>query len=113
LESHARGPLAAAVRHYDPRDVILRLLRKAPPQEVGLVNTLRYIDLKHTLAGDVLVKVDRASMAVALEVRPVFLHRDMLQLAGAIPAARLAGPAPAKEAPKGAGGGGPAAGETR
>jgi asparagine synthase (glutamine-hydrolysing) len=100
LEAHARGPLADAVRHYEPRDVILRLMQKVPPQEVGLVNTLRYIDLKHTLAGDVLVKVDRACMAVALEVRPVFLHRDMLELAGAIPGTQLAGPDQAKEALK-------------
>jgi asparagine synthase (glutamine-hydrolysing) len=100
LEAHARGPLAAAMRHYDPRDVILRLLNRAPPREVGLINTLRYIDFKHTLAGGVLVKVDRACMAVALEVRPVFLHRDMLQLAGAIPGAQLAGPSQTKEALK-------------
>ena len=85
VEAHARGPLAAAARHYDPREVITRLMQKAPPEQVGLVNTVRYIDFKHTLAGDVLVKVDRACMAVALEVRPVYLHRDMLQLAGAIP----------------------------
>jgi asparagine synthase (glutamine-hydrolysing) len=100
LRSRVRGSLAAALRHYDPREVILQLMAKAPPQEVGLVNTLRYIDFKHTLPGDVLVKVDRASMAVALEVRPVFLHRDMLQLAGAIPSARLAGPEQAKQALK-------------
>jgi asparagine synthase (glutamine-hydrolysing) len=37
-----------------------------------------------------LVKVDRASMAVGLEVRPVFLHRDMLALAGRIPPRLLA-----------------------
>jgi asparagine synthase (glutamine-hydrolysing) len=97
LQGHARGELADALRHYDPRDVVLGLMAKAPPQDVGLVNTLRYIDFKHTLAGDVLVKVDRACMAVALEVRPVFLHRDMLQLAAAIPGARLAGPEQAKE----------------
>ena len=69
LKAHVRGPLAAAMRHYDPRDVILGLLDRAPPREVGLINTLRYIDFKHTLAGGVLVKVDRACMAVALEVR--------------------------------------------
>jgi asparagine synthase (glutamine-hydrolysing) len=100
LRRRARGPLADALKHYDPRDVVLQLMAKAPPREVGLINTLRYIDFKHTLAGDVLVKVDRACMAVALEVRPVFLHRDMLQLAGAIPSARLAGPQQAKEALK-------------
>lgn len=97
LEAHARGPLAAAVRHYHPCEVITRLMHKAPPDQVGPVNTLRYIDFKHTLAGDILVKVDRACMAVALEVRPVYLHRDMLRLAGAIPGAQLAGPRHAKE----------------
>ena len=100
LKTHARGPLAAAVRQYDPREVITRLMRQAPPEEVGLVNTLRYIDFKHTLAGDVLVKVDRACMSVALEVRPVYLHRDMLHLAGAIPSAQLVGPKHTKEALK-------------
>ncbi len=97
LEAHARGPLAGALRQYDPREVITRLMQKAPPEQVGLVNTLRYIDFKHTLAGDVLVKVDRACMSVALEVRPVYLHRDMLHLAGAIPGAQLAGPKHTKE----------------
>src|SRR5262249_24705005 len=37
---HARGPLAAAARHYDPREVIGRLVREAPPERVGLLNTL-------------------------------------------------------------------------
>jgi asparagine synthase (glutamine-hydrolysing) len=97
LETHARGPLALAVRHYNPRDVITGLMQKAPPEEVGMVNTLRYIDLKHTLAGDILVKVDRACMAVALEVRPVYLHRDMLELAGAIPSAQLVDATHSKE----------------
>jgi asparagine synthase (glutamine-hydrolysing) len=100
VEAHARGPLAAAARHYDPREVLTRLMQKAPPEQVGLVNTVRYIDFKHTLAGDVLVKVDRACMAVALEVRPVYLHRDMLQLAGAIPSEQLVGRKHTKEALK-------------
>jgi asparagine synthase (glutamine-hydrolysing) len=100
LEAHTRGPLAAAVRQYHPCEVITRLMRQAPPEQVGLVNSLRYLDLKHTLAGDVLVKVDRACMSVALEVRPVYLHRDMLQLAGAIPGDQLAGRKHTKEALK-------------
>jgi asparagine synthase (glutamine-hydrolysing) len=113
LEAHARGPLAAELQHYDPREVISRLMRRAPPEQVGLVNTLRYIDFKHTLPGDILVKVDRACMAVALEVRPVYLHRDMLQLAGAIPGAQLAGPAHTKETLKVAVGGWLPAGNIR
>ena len=100
LAKHARGPLATALRHYDPADVIRCLIRRAPPERVGIVNTLRYIDLTHTLAGDILVKVDRAAMAVALEVRPVYLHRNMLDLAAAIPSALLAGRATTKEALK-------------
>jgi asparagine synthase (glutamine-hydrolysing) len=113
LALHARGPLAAELQHYDPREVISRLLQRAPPERVGLVNTLRYIDFKHTLPGDILVKVDRACMAVALEVRPVYLHRDMLRLAGAIPGAQLAGPAHTKETLKVAVGGWLPAGNIR
>jgi asparagine synthase (glutamine-hydrolysing) len=90
LRAAARGPLAEALRHYTPRDTIAALLRQAPPEKVGAVNAMRYLDLKLTLAGDILVKVDRASMAVALEVRPVYLHRDMLALASRIPAPLLA-----------------------
>jgi len=90
LRHLARGPLAAALKHYSPMDAILPLVGKAPPREVSLINTMRYIDLKFTLPGDILVKVDRASMAVSLEVRPVFLHRDLLTLAGRIPPALLA-----------------------
>ena len=105
LKAHTRGPLAAAVRHYDPRETLECLIRQAPPERVGLVNTLRYIDLKHTLPGDILVKVDRACMSVALEVRPVYLHRDMLDLAAAIPSALLAGRTHTKEALKVAVGG--------
>ena len=50
---------------------------------------MRYLDLKLTLAGGILVKVDRASMAVSLEVRPVFLHRTVLDLAASVPPALL------------------------
>jgi asparagine synthase (glutamine-hydrolysing) len=85
LREAARGPLAEALKHYSPMDAVLPLLHKARPEEVGLVNSMRYLDLKLTLAGDILVKVDRASMAVSLEVRPVYLHRDLVALARRIP----------------------------
>jgi asparagine synthase (glutamine-hydrolysing) len=86
----ARGPLAEALTHYTPMDAIAPLIATAPPGRVGLINTMRYLDLKLTLAGDMLVKVDRASMAVSLEVRPVYLHRDIMALAAKIPPALLA-----------------------
>ncbi|MCZ6820784.1 MAG: asparagine synthase (glutamine-hydrolyzing), partial [Calditrichaeota bacterium] len=86
IASLARGALAESMKHYTPLDAIRPLLAKAPPEEVGLINSMRYLDLKLTLAGDILVKIDRASMAVSLEVRPVYLHRDMIALAARIPA---------------------------
>ncbi len=98
LRSAARGELARTLEHYDPMDVVGPHLAKAPPAEVGLVNAMRYLDFKLTLAGDMLVKVDRASMAVALEVRPVYLNRRVLELAGRIPPARLADGRDAKKA---------------
>ena len=100
LRDAAVGELALVLRDYRPTDVVRTLLNDAPPEEVGLVDAMRYLDFKLTLAGDILVKVDRASMAVALEVRPVYLHRDLLDLAARIPSARLADPRRAKRALK-------------
>ena len=89
LRAAARGPLADALAWYDPLDAVRPISLAAPPDEVGLVDAMRYLDFKTTLGAGILTKVDRASMAVALEVRPVFLHRDVLSLARRIPAALL------------------------
>jgi asparagine synthase (glutamine-hydrolysing) len=51
---------------------------------------MRYLDLKLTLGAGILTKVDRTSMAVSLETRPVFLNRRVLEVAGRIPSALLA-----------------------
>jgi asparagine synthase (glutamine-hydrolysing) len=90
LRQAARGALAEALSTYDPLDAVRPHLRKAPPAEVGLVDSMRYLDVKTTLACGILTKVDRASMAVSLETRPVYLHREMLDLARRIPGRRLA-----------------------
>jgi asparagine synthase (glutamine-hydrolysing) len=90
LRAAARGPLAQALKDYSPAEVVRPLLDKAPPDKVGLINSMRYLDLKLTLGADILVKVDRASMAVSLETRPVYLHRDLMTLAGKIPPEALA-----------------------
>ena len=89
LRRSARGLLADALVDYDPVDAVRPHLSNAPPAEVGLVNAMRYLDLKLTLGSGILTKVDRASMAVSLETRPVFLHRSMLELAGRVPPERL------------------------
>ena len=69
LRQVARGPLAEALRDYDPGVLVEQLLADAPPDEVGLINAMRHLDFALTLPGDMLVKVDRASMACSLEVR--------------------------------------------
>jgi len=89
LRDAARGPLRDALHDYSPGERIAELLANAPPAEVGLVNAMRYLDFKLTLGAGILTKVDRASMAVSLEVRPVYLHPTLLSLAGRIPPERL------------------------
>ncbi len=44
-----------------------------------------YTDLKVVLEGDMLAKVDRASMACSLEARVPMLHKDVIELAARIP----------------------------
>jgi asparagine synthase (glutamine-hydrolysing) len=90
LRQVARGPLAEALREYDPALLVERLLADAPPREVGLLNAMRHLDFALTLPGGMLTKVDRASMACSLEVRAVYLHREVMELAAAIPPQQLA-----------------------
>jgi asparagine synthase (glutamine-hydrolysing) len=57
----------------------------APPAIEGL-NRAFYFDLTTYLPGDILVKVDRASMAHGLETRAPFLDRDLAEFALSLPA---------------------------
>jgi asparagine synthase (glutamine-hydrolysing) len=49
------------------------------------LNQLLYDDIKMYLEGDILYKVDRASMAASLEVRVPFLNRDVVDFVTALP----------------------------
>lgn len=55
-------------------------LRFADPREAPL-----YLDARHYLADDVLVKVDRASMAVSLEVRAPLLDKVLVEFVCRLP----------------------------
>jgi asparagine synthase (glutamine-hydrolysing) len=81
LSRLARGALASAICHYHPIDAVRTTLNDAMPPDAGILDVMRHVDFVMLLPGDMLTKVDRASMAVSLEVRPLFLHRAVMELA--------------------------------
>jgi asparagine synthase (glutamine-hydrolysing) len=57
----------------------------ARPRVDDLLNRQLYADLSIYLADDILVKVDRMSMATSLETRAPFLDQDVMELAFSMP----------------------------
>jgi asparagine synthase (glutamine-hydrolysing) len=70
----------------DPLDVYARVLEDAPDWLSPLEKQL-HLDLRFHLPNDMLVKVDRMSMAHALEVRVPFLDLEVVRTCLAIPPA--------------------------
>lgn len=75
--------LAAQLGPVDPLDEVLRTVQKTPASDPW--DRLLVFYCKYYLAGDILVKVDRASMAVGLEARAPFLDPDVVDFACRIP----------------------------
>ena len=74
---------------YHGIEVFNRYLEEAPEHPLSLV---QYLDMKTYLAGDILTKVDRASMAHALEVRvPILDHEFVEWVSGLPPEMKLRG----------------------
>jgi len=67
---------------YHAREVFLRHLPNAPADPLALV---QYLDFKTYLPGDILVKVDRASMAHSLEVRVPLLDHQFVEWHATLP----------------------------
>lgn len=59
--------------------------RKFWKPELPLATRLQYLDLKTYLPDDIMVKVDRASMAVSLEAREPLLDHKLVETAFALP----------------------------
>jgi asparagine synthase (glutamine-hydrolysing) len=76
--------LKAELVHYNPYHIIDEYLSEIP-SDYSYLQKLRYLDLKLTLPDDMLVKVDRMSMFNSLEVRPLFLHPDIVDFALKLP----------------------------
>src|SRR5690606_21724307 len=70
---------------YDSRSVFDRQVRHRDfPDALSMV---QYLDFKTYLPGDILTKVDRASMAHSLEVRGPFLDYELVEWASSLPTA--------------------------
>src|SRR5687767_8372397 len=68
---------------HDPEQIVLHSYASAPPGDPlgGMIAA----DVDVMLPDDFLVKVDRASMAHGLELRPPLLDHELLELAAQIP----------------------------
>ncbi|HMF51957.1 MAG TPA: asparagine synthase (glutamine-hydrolyzing), partial [Candidatus Saccharimonadales bacterium] len=68
---------------YDSLDVLRYYYDKADTKDP--LSRIQYVDIKTYLTDDILVKVDRASMAHSLEVRAPILDHKLMELAASIP----------------------------
>lgn len=72
-----------ALHGYDPFTIIEDLYNKADTRDP--LSKIQYVDIKNYLPGDILVKVDRMSMANSLEVRAPMLDHKFMEFAATIP----------------------------
>lgn len=69
---------------YDPAELTCELYRNAPAEDH--LSRILYTDFKTYLPGDILVKVDRMSMANSLETRAPLLDYRVVEFAARVPA---------------------------
>jgi len=73
------------VQKYSPVERFEEIYQR--PATSDHLSRLQYLDMKTYLTDDILVKVDRASMAVSLEVRCPILDHKFMELVARIPSA--------------------------
>jgi asparagine synthase (glutamine-hydrolysing) len=85
------GHLKSALRGYRSAEVFAA--HAANFRGSDPLKLVQYLDCKTYLVGDILTKIDRASMAHGLEVRPPILDHELVEWAMALPSAlKLRGP---------------------
>lgn len=77
----------AALRGYDSISVLEKHYNSADTDD--LLSRLQYVDIKTYLPDDILVKVDRASIAVGLEVRAPLLDHKFTEMVASIPSSLM------------------------
>lgn len=89
FKGSARGVLAREIREVLPESVFEEAVGRlcaGLPAETGPANQTIAAYLRGYLQEDILVKVDRASMAASLEVRSPFLDPALVEFLGRVPA---------------------------
>lgn len=74
---------AVARTSGDPAEVMYRYFDQAPAKDP--ISQILYLDTKTYMAGDILTKVDRMSMATSLEVRVPILDHEFVEWAAGLP----------------------------
>ena len=80
-----QAPEEVVIGAHEPASIMA--LAAAAPAMGNDIERMMYLDTLHYLPGDILTKVDRASMAVSLEARVPFLDPDVVALAWRLPLA--------------------------
>ena len=83
LVSEWEEPSKLVLKSKEPKNILKR--RSEWPQNLSFQERMMFLDMATYLPDDILVKVDRASMATSLETRVPFLDHRVVELALRIP----------------------------